>query len=301
VRAEEGDVLLSTADPRRVLEIVPPEGVALPFRVATAGERLAAHLVDLVCQIALLAILMLCIFLAGGGRGQGWLGALFLILVFVVMNGYFLWYELGPRGATPGKRWYGLRVMAAHGGVLTPGAVAARNLMRNLEFNVPLALFLDPSHLGVGTSFWVRLLLIAWAFVLAGLPLFNRHRLRLGDLVGGTIVVVAPRPGLLGELTRPVPARQEEAYAFTPAHLGVYGVYELQVLEDVLRRSGSRAEPGDHEAIAAKIVKKIGWPGTVKRAEAQRFLLAFYAAQRRHLEERMLLGKRKQDKRSRER
>jgi hypothetical protein len=93
-------------------------------------------------------------------------------------------------------------------------------------------------------------------------------------------------------------------YTFTPAQLGFYGVYELQTLESVLRR----AEPGSaagRQEIARRIRAKIGWPAPEQTFQGERdfdptaFLEAFYAAQRAHLERRMLFGKRRRDKHDR--
>ena len=48
---------------------------------------------------------------------------------------------MGGRGATPGKRMLGLRVVARDGARLTGGAVIARNAMREIEVFLPLSFF----------------------------------------------------------------------------------------------------------------------------------------------------------------
>jgi uncharacterized RDD family membrane protein YckC len=287
----------------RVHEVRTPEGLVLPFRVGSAGDRLGAFLVDLALMAAILAgVLLVFVFalMAGGGA---WSGAIALLATFAVFNGYFLWFELRPGAATPGKRWAGLRVMDAEGGVLSPDAVLARNLMRNLELTVPLGLLLAPDALGAAVPWWGRLLSLVWVFAVAGLPLFHRLRLRPGDMVGGTIVVGAPRRVLLEDLAAARRARRAEAaaprHAFTEAHRAVYGIYELQVLEDVLRQDAPDGRRTEH-AVAERIAAKIGWGAPVDRASARTFLLEYYAALRARLERRALFGKRKRDKFSRE-
>ena len=47
--------------------------------------------------------------------------------------------EMGPRAATFGKRAVGLRVVARSGERLTADRVIARNLMREIEFYLPLS------------------------------------------------------------------------------------------------------------------------------------------------------------------
>jgi len=74
--------------------------------------------------------------------------------------------------------------------------------------------------------------------VLALLPLWNRQRLRIGDLVAGTMVVQTPAGALLDEV-----GADADAVAFTPAQLDVYGVYELQVLEGLLRDYDAKRRP----------------------------------------------------------
>jgi hypothetical protein len=126
------------------------------------------------------------------------------------------------------------------------------------------------------------------------LPLFNRDRLRVGDLVAGTVVVRTPDAVLLEDLAD-APAR--EALTFTDAQLDVYGVYELQVLEDVLRGRGRAGHADAVQTVAAKVRGKIGWSGPPVADEP--FLDAFYAALRGRLERRLLFGKRRADKHDR--
>jgi hypothetical protein len=69
-----------------------------------------------------------------------------------------------------------------------------------------------------------------------------------------------------------------------------YGVKELHVLEEVLRR----ADRPTMRAVAQRIQGKIGWQGE-DVSDAQ-FLAAYYAALRGRLEGRMLFGHRRKDK-----
>jgi hypothetical protein len=131
------------------------------------------------------------------------------------------------------------------------------------------------------------------------MPLLNPHRRRVGDLIAGTVVIAAPQAELLGDLADRerggnAGARAEGGFTFTRPQLSVYGVYELQVLEKVLRRSGFDASPEQLALIREKICARIGWEQEV--ADDFAFLKAFYAAQRAHLEGRMLLGQRREDK-----
>ncbi|HEY0991629.1 MAG TPA: hypothetical protein VGD80_31470, partial [Kofleriaceae bacterium] len=85
------------------------------------------------------------------------------------------------------------------------------------------------------------------------------------------------------------------AHVFSDAQLGIYGIYELQVLEGVLRISpGDSAHLEAVRTVAEKVRNKIRYEGRV--TDDERFLREFYVAQRAHLEQKMLFGQRRQDK-----
>src|SRR5262249_45592960 len=92
------------------------------------------------------------------------------------------------------------------------------------------------------------------------------------------------------DLTSDKPA-VEGLFSFAMPQLDVYGVKELQVLEQVLRV----AELAAMEAVAERIRAKIGWTKRPNESD-QEFLTAYYAALRRRLEQRLLCGVRKRDK-----
>lgn len=279
----------------RVRPIVTPEGVPLRFAVARAGDRAAAWLIDM----AILALLLTAagvVAAFGAAVARGWAIAVWCVAGFALRQGYFLFFEVRGQGTTPGKRWLGLQVIDRHGGALTLDALVARNLTREVETVIPALALAAPEAVFGQMPGWLVLLAWIWLGVFACLPLLNRDRLRLGDLIAGTLVVHAPRAVLLGELARgPGPAEREEGYTFTPAQLDVYGIFELQVLESVLReRAGDRAALA---AVAGRIARKIGWDAGGDEPSPGPFLRAFYAAQRARLEARLLLGERRERKR----
>ncbi len=276
------------------IERTTPEGIPVRFQIATGGDRVGAFLVDFVLMMLSLLALGLLVQLAGGGA---WLQALLMLLAFVVQHGYFIWFELRWQGATPGKRRLGLRVIDGRGGALGADAVVVRNLTRTLEFFLPLGVVLAPEAIWPGSPPWVRGVASLWVLIVALLPLFNRHRLRVGDLLGGTLVVVAPKTVLLADQGAVRAPKAAATFTFTDAQLDVYGIYELQVLEELLRHSDGRDAHQKLGAVYRKIRAKIGNPplkGVV--VEPERYLRDFYAALRARLEGRMLLGKRKADK-----
>ncbi len=274
----------------RALErrIVTPEGIPLRIEVARAGDRAGGFLLDLLIQFVGIGILMLLVGWVTDFH-DGWGAAFGLLAAFLIRTFYFTWFEIRWQGRTPGKRAAGTRVMDAAGGPLRSEAVIVRNLMRELEFWIPFVFLFFRREVWPDAPGWAGVLFSIWAFVFLLLPLFNRNRLRAGDMVAGTIVVLAPKAVLLPDLGA---AAAEAAHAFTEEQLGIYGIFELQTLEDLLRRT----DPGKREAfeaVAKQIQKKIRFEGDVK---TERFLRDFYAALRARLERKMLLGKRKKDK-----
>ena len=281
---------LSPAEDRRERSLVTPEGVDLRVRLGDAGERASALMIDLAIMAGVLiafSLLTLLAFIGAKGKGGEVIGTVWVLVFFVLRNLYFVLFELTPGAATPGKRAMGLRVAARNGGRLTADAIFARNAMREIELYLPLSFLLTN---GDQVGALVNLAGLVWCGVFLLFPLFNRDRLRVGDLVAGTWVVKAPKRKLVPDLARDSHA-QASRFNFTMAHLDAYGVKELHVLEDVLRRFEMKTVM----LVAARIRLKIGWKASPDESDGD-FLAAYYAALRGRLESRLLLGKRRKDK-----
>jgi uncharacterized RDD family membrane protein YckC len=271
-------------------EFVTPEGVDLRLKIGTFGERCGAFLLDVLIVVAglvVLTLLVAAVVWRTGWKGSEAAAVIWLLGFFLAREAYFIGFELRPGGATPGKRALGLRVAARDGGRLTANAVFARNAMRELEVFLP-ASFLFATGQGVDAGLIV--LGAIWSGIFVLFPLFNRDRLRLGDLAAGTMVVKSPRRVLRPDLAQDAPPRVG-AIAFTEAQLDVYGIKELQVLEDVLRRGERRAIA----EVATRIRAKIGWDAPLDASD-RGFLNAYYTGLRARLEARLLFGHRRADK-----
>lgn len=288
---------VATPPPRLMIDtsirsVVTPEGVDLRLQLATPGERAGAFVVDALIMVAILigmSILAAASFITSRGQGGEVYAVIWLLGFFFLRNAYFIAFELGGRAATPGKRAMGLRVAARSGARLSAEAVFARNAMRELEVFLPVSfLFANASDI----DGWTVLFGVVWSGVFLLFPLFNRDRLRVGDLIAGTWVVKSPKAKLLPDLAA---ARTLFADAprldFSPAQLQAYGVKELHVLEDVLRGR----DPKVMAAVAQRIRRKIDWAGAPGERDAD-FLDAYYAGLRGRLEHRLLFGHRRADK-----
>jgi uncharacterized RDD family membrane protein YckC len=270
---------------RRRREIVTPEGVVLHVELAEYGERVSAFLLDVVFLLALDVALFLLLLFAGGHTVDARvLLQLVLFAAFLIRNLYFIAFELAWQGVTPGKLIVGLRVIDRHGGPLLPAAVIARNLMRELEAFMPLQAVLSAGALGPGV--WGRLALTAWLVLLALLPFFNRDRLRGGDLLAGTMVIAMPKRRLLDDL---VAGAVDQS--FTERELRAYGAFELQILEELLRRPENAETTELRREVCQRICRKIGRTAPVPPQETAAFLQRFYTAQRAFLEREQLYGR----------
>ncbi|PWT92342.1 MAG: RDD family protein, partial [Proteobacteria bacterium] len=123
------------------------------------------------------------------------------------------------------------------------------------------------------------------------LPLINRDRMRGGDLIAGTVVISLPKRILAGDL---IEARAR--YSFTERQLQAYGAFELQVLEELLRRADSAETDRVLVDVSEKICRRIGWPTPLQPNEVLPFLREFYTAERAFLERAQVFGKARDDK-----
>lgn len=278
---------------RRVRELATPEGAVLHLRIASAAARAGAFTIDATIMLAtLIGLTFLSVWLLSNKATDSAAQIIWLLGFFLLRNFYFTLFESGTRAATLGKRILKLRVVARDGGRLTGGAILARNLMREVEVFLPLLFLISAQFQGFSNR-WLTLFGFGWTAIFMLMPLFNRDRLRAGDLLAGTWVVENERPKIAPDLLAETSVEQLDHYAFTPDELEAYGQFEVQRLADVLHR-----DDGDTiTTVAGVIRRKIGREDDRSNSGDDRaFLDAYYAAARLHLERRLLFGKRKRDK-----
>lgn len=291
-QSDRVDALVGQVSRRRRLTIATPEGLELAVALALATERVLALLLDMTFWLGATIFLYFAgFFLMTQVEALRAAFTLITLLAFLVRNLYFIYFEMLWGGVTPGKRIVGLRVIDRSGGPLTPSAIVARNLTRELEIFLPISLFFS-----TGTGDWQSFLALTWTGLLAALPLFNAARMRAGDFIAGTIVIHLPKRILLDDLTA---TAAETRYRFAAHHLTRYGAFELQVLEEILRKPASGEADQLRADVAAKIMARIGWQDAVPPGDTVAFLSDFYTAQRAHLEREIAFGRVHADKTSR--
>ncbi|MEP6635521.1 MAG: RDD family protein [Acidobacteriota bacterium] len=210
-----------------VLVIETPERVPLHFALASIGNRFLACAIDHTLQ-ALTALLMSVAFFAMAKfssladqltSAPKWFYALLLVILFLIVSGYFAFFEWIWSGQTPGKRWLKLRVIREDGRPVTFWEATVRNLLRSVDM-MP-APFYSIGLISVFTS--------------------SRDQ-RVGDLIAGTVVVrerAAEAPHFTEVFSAPV-SDTALRRAFKPvefnASLNNVTALEIEVVETFLRR-----------------------------------------------------------------
>ena len=189
------------------ITISTPEQVAFQYEVAGIGSRFVAALVDHLI-LMLVVILVFCgafavTTAAGVGSimtgdeeagGAYWVLAVYVLLIFLILWGYFIIFETVWRGQTPGKRMHGLRVIRRDGQPISAGEAMVRNLVRLVD--------VMPGFYGIG-------LVVMFA---------DQQTRRLGDFAASTIVVREGEETRLRDVRVPTPSTP----AYTPPSSAAY-------------------------------------------------------------------------------
>jgi uncharacterized RDD family membrane protein YckC len=216
-----------------ILVIETPERVPLHFALASIGNRFLACAIDHALQVLTFALMALAfIFLANYSSlsdqlstAPKWVYAVLILVLFLIISGYFSFFEWLWNGQTPGKRWLKLRVIREDGRPVTFWEVAVRNLLRSFDM-MPAPFY----SIGLISVF------------------ISSTDQRVGDMVAGTVVVrerEAEAPAFAQVFAAPVsdPAlrRSFEPVEFT-ADLTSLTESEIEVVETLLRRRWDLAD-----------------------------------------------------------
>jgi uncharacterized RDD family membrane protein YckC len=158
----------------RSVDIRTGEAVEIEYELAGLGCRFLAVLVDGAAQVTVLIVVAIAAAAASSSIRQllphsanltAWLVAAAVLVMFVVLIGWFIVFEIWWSGRTPGKRALGLRVLRDGGFPIDAGASVIRNLVRIAE------------------------MLLGFYALSAISTLISKENKRLGDFAAGTIVV----------------------------------------------------------------------------------------------------------------
>ncbi len=263
---------------RQEYTIDTPENVTFGYEVAGIGHRFIGALVDttlLAIALTLLTVALVAFLNAVGGPDAAapagdeeelnWIGglvlALYALINFAVIWGYYILFELLWQGRTPGKRVAKTRVVRVDGSPAGAMEVVVRNLVRIIDF-LPFAY-------GIG-------LITMFA---------NAQTRRLGDFAAGTLVVkdrLATAKELLdgaSPTASPVPPAAS-APPFPAAHASALTDADQALIRDVLQRQSAGTAPDALvlRLAAAMAAKLQVTPPRANRADSRQFLLQLLAA-----------------------
>jgi len=142
------------------------EGMGIRLRMAGPMLRIVAYLMDLLIRGVAVVAIGIGLTIAGFAIGPQVTSGLGLLVWFLLDWFYPVLFEAGKRGATPGKRMMGLRVVQATGSPITWGQAIIRNFLRAVDA-MPLP---------------------TYGFAIVSCLATKRFQ-RLGDLAAGTVVV----------------------------------------------------------------------------------------------------------------
>ncbi|MCX6876441.1 MAG: RDD family protein [Verrucomicrobia bacterium] len=157
------------------------EGVEIRLRVAGPMLRIGAYAIDLAIRGVVMTAASIGLAWSGMALGNRVAFGMLTLAGFLMEWFYPMVFEAGRRGATPGKRIVGLRVVQVTGSPLTLGQSLVRNLLRWVD-GMPL---------------------FTYGFGMASCLATKRFQ-RLGDLAAGTVVIYERAP-VLPRLAAPPP------------------------------------------------------------------------------------------------
>ena len=197
------------------------DNVRLELPIAGLGSRTLAASIDhfLLFLLQVLWLAFGVVLMPRAGMSTGWVIGILTLGAFGLQWGYFAAFEIALAGQTPGKLAVGLRVVSRVGGRTTPAAILIRNFVRTFD-------------------------------ILVGIPIMavDRRARRLGDFIGGTLVVHHRDD------------RHERAQL--GRHPPGWGAREVAVVESFLRR----AELMDQERARSLADRLLRWIETTEPA-----------------------------------
>lgn len=230
------------------------------FELAGIGSRMAAALLDMfLLWIGMMVLTFVYSTVSSGwgleGRLGGWVGAVLILLFFLLFWGYFTLFEALNGGRTLGKQALGIRVVMDTGRPVTPTGAVIRNLVRPLDcyFPIPFA----PAMLGI---------------------LLHPSNKRPGDMVAGTIVVRdRPTDWVLGVRAVAAGHPAPEAIETGPPELSED---EFRLLDRYLSRIDDLA-PDVQRRIGTELARRFEPRIPRRAADTPAYLVAVFAEEQR--------------------
>ncbi len=195
-----------------------PEQLKIKIKLAGLTRRVIASFIDTLISylmiIALLSLLLLVVdkskiaiimsnTLHNNSFSEAFTAIFAIIMPFIIIFGYYIFFEYILNGQTPGKKILKLRVLQDDGTPISFTTVLIRNLLRTVD--------------------------IGFGFIGVILIMFNPTQKRLGDLAGNSIVVFEET----GELILP---QLPQSNSLGIANVNLLTKNDYKILEQYLTR-----------------------------------------------------------------
>lgn len=239
--------------------------MAIEYELAGIASRAGAAIIDMILQTALiLAVWLLGYGLSLFGRwriGSTWASVLLTISSFLILYGYYLYFETVWNGQTPGKRYARMRAIREGGLPIDLSCAAVRNVVRIVDF-------------------------LPGFYLLGGaVALFSSSNKRLGDYAAGTLVVKE----LASYKTEPAAAKQPVTTHYAEAayvkNIELVTPREFEAVCTFLDRQ-AELQADVREQLAAKIAKPLMVRLGIENDPQMRYSALLTEIRRRCIEER---------------
>jgi uncharacterized RDD family membrane protein YckC len=250
------------------IRIETPELIDVTLEVAGLGSRFVAQVLDWAVKggmlLAAASLVLIALALwgvrvdAGSGVPRVVLLAFLVVLIYVILIGYDIYFELRHNGQTPGKKQAGIRVILESGAPVDFRAACIRNLLAAADF---LPAFY---HLG------------------SLLILLTPRNQRLGDLAAGTIVIRERMAEAPGEVEQAIERLASPEVDFTADQLAACQPEGRAILRAYFQRAPQLADAPRRqlaERLAHQFGDKTGLqtnPPLMVAAQAEVFLASLY-------------------------
>ncbi|MEE2901914.1 MAG: RDD family protein [Myxococcota bacterium] len=261
---------------RRFVEIQTPEQVTLRYELAGPGSRIAAGIIDLFIIWTAIGLIAAGLFASGqisislSEINAGEMPASFTqfafitigISIFVLNIFYFILFDYLNSGQTVGKRSLEIQVKSYTGHAVSIESACVRNFARILD--------------------------VLPGLYLAGLvsTLVTRHHQRIGDLMGGTVVIRRRKISSVLELFAGETYAQLDNPKFALDYTQIMTLDSgiLTLLEEYFRRAKqlSESERNQLRAVLVTQFSPLIASGEISNNEADVFLKELYLCVRDH-------------------
>ena len=217
--------------------VTTPDNIKVEYRLAGAGSRVGAAVIDTAIQsTAFFIIILIAVWFAFDltmdifDQTAEWftnIAAVLLLMYFVIFFGYFLLFEIITKGQTPGKKIFGLRTIRANGQPITFIQSIIRNVVR-----------VTIDNMGLGVI----------------MMLFTKNHTRLGDMLASTIVISENPSKYKTEslLWRPEMASYDDRARATINNDYPITYEEYEIIKDYFARKGAFLENGRYAEVRVR-------------------------------------------------